>query len=113
MRLLLTWLGSALAIIIISYLLPGVTVAGFWAALWVALFLGLVNIVIRPLLILLTLPINILTLGLFTFVINALLVLLASSVIEGFDVAGFWVALLFGIILSIFNYFFNRLITKE
>lgn len=113
MRLFLTWLGSALAIIIISYLLPGVTVAGFWAALWVALFLGLVNLVIRPLLILLTLPITILTLGLFTFVINAVLILLASSVIKGFDVAGFWVALLFGIILSIFNYFFNLLLAKD
>lgn len=113
MRLFLTWLGAALAILIISYLLPGVTVAGFWSALWVALFLGLVNLVIRPLLILLTLPINILTLGLFTFVINALLILLASSVIEGFDVTGFWVALLFGIILSVFNYFFNLLFSKD
>lgn len=113
MRLFYTWLGSALAILITSYALPGVTLAGFWAALWVALFLGLVNMVIKPLLIILTLPINILTLGLFTFVINALLILLTSSVIKGFDVAGFWVALLFGIILSIFNYFFTLLFNKE
>lgn len=113
MRIILSWLGSALAILIISYVLPGVTIAGFWSALWVALFLGLVNIVIRPLLILLTLPINILTFGLFTFVINALLILLASSVIKGFMVEGFLVALLFSIILSIFNYFLNLLFAKD
>lgn len=109
MFIILKWLGSALAVMIASYVLPGVKLDSFWSALWVALFLGLVNIFIKPLLILLTLPINILTLGLFTFVINALLILLASSVIKGFSVSGFWVALLFSIVLAIFNYFFSLL----
>lgn len=113
MFLIIKWLGSALAVMIASYVLPGVKLDSFWSALWVALFLGLVNIIIKPLLILLTLPINILTLGLFTFVINAILILLASSVIKGFSVSGFWVALLFSIVLAIFNYFFSRLIGKE
>ncbi len=113
MFLIIKWLGSALAVMIASYVLPGVKLDSFWSALWVALFLGLVNIIIKPLLILLTLPINILTLGLFTFVINAILILLASSVIKGFSVSGFWIALLFSIVLAIFNYFFSRLIGKE
>lgn len=113
MFLIIKWLGSALAVMIASYILPGVKLDSFWSALWVALFLGLVNMFIKPLLILLTLPINILTLGLFTFVINAILILLASSVIKGFSVSGFWVALLFSIVLAIFNYFFSRLIGKE
>ncbi len=113
MFLILKWLGSALAVMISSYVLPGVKLDNFWSALWVALFLGLVNMFIKPLLILLTLPINIITLGLFTFVINAVLILLASSVIKGFSVSGFWVALLFSIVLAIFNYFFSRLFGKD
>lgn len=113
MMIFLKWLISAVAIMITSYLLPGVALTGFWAAVWVALFLGLVNTFIKPLLILLTLPINILTLGLFTLVINALLILLASSVIDGFSVGGFWVAFLFGIILSLFNYLLNSLFGND
>lgn len=113
MMLILKWLISTVAIMFASYLLPGVMLTGFWSALWVALFLGLVNTFIKPLLILLTLPINILTLGLFTFVINALLILLASSVIDGFSVSGFWVALLFSIILSLFNYLLNSLFGND
>ena len=113
MMIFLKWLISTVAIMITSYLLPGVALTGFWAALWVALFLGLVNTFIKPLLILLTLPINILTLGLFTLVINALLILLASSVIDGFSVSGFWVAFLFGIILSLFNYLLNSLFGND
>jgi putative membrane protein len=113
MNLILKWLVSTVAVMLTSYLLPGVTLTGFWAALWTALFLGLVNAFIKPLLVLLTLPINILTLGLFTFVINAALILLASSVVDGFSVKGFWVALLFSIILSLFNYLANTLFGKD
>jgi len=102
--LLIKWLIMAISIIIASYLVPGVTVNSFFNALWVALFLGVVNVLIKPILLLITLPINILTLGLFTFIINALLILLASSVLKGFEVSGFWVAVLFGIILSLINY---------
>lgn len=109
MSVFIKWLISAAAILLVSYLLPGVEIAGFWAALWVALFLALVNTVIRPLLVLLTLPINILTLGLFTLVINALLVMLASSVLDGFSVAGFWAAFWFAIVLALFNYLLTTL----
>lgn len=113
MSILFKWLISTVAVILASYLLPGVALAGFWAALWVALFLGLINVIIKPILVILTLPINILTLGLFTFVINALLILLASSVIQGFSVSGFWVAMLFSIILSIFTYLLNMVFSGK
>lgn len=104
MGFLIQWLVSAAAIVITAYLLPGVSVAGLFAALVTALVLGLVNAVIRPILILLTLPLNILTLGLFTLVINALLIMLAAAVVPGFAVRGFWWALLFGVVLAIVNF---------
>ena len=110
MPLIIRWLAMVLAIMISSYLIPGVTVAGFWTALWLALLLGVLNVILKPLLILITLPINILTLGLFTFVINALLVLLASSVIKGFEVSGFWTAMLFSVVLSVVSYILNKLV---
>ncbi len=97
----------ALAIMLLGYYLPGITISSFWTALWVALFMGIVNTIIRPILIFITLPINILTLGLFTFVINASLVMLASTVIKGFYVQGFLYALLFSLILSIINFVLN------
>ncbi len=90
-------------------MLPGISVNGFFSALFVALFLGIVNTLVRPLLVIITLPINILTLGLFTFVINAMLVLLASKVVHGFAVKGFWWAMLFSIILSIIQYILNKI----
>jgi putative membrane protein len=104
MIFLLQWLVSGLAIIITAYLLPGVKVEGFFAALVTALILGLINAFIRPVLILLTLPLNILTLGLFTLVINALLIMLAAAIVPGFTVQGFWWALLFGLVLAIVNF---------
>lgn len=104
MNFLLQWLVSGLAIIITAYLLPGVRVTGFFAALVTALILGLINAFIRPVLILLTLPLNILTLGLFTLVINALLILLAAAIVPGFSVQGFWWALLFGLVLAVISY---------
>jgi putative membrane protein len=110
MFLMLKWLIMAVSIVVAAYVIPGVTLASFWSAVWVALFLGIVNVLIKPILILVTLPINILTLGLFTFVINAVLILLASSVIKGFQVNGFWTAMLFSIILSIVNYVLSHII---
>ena len=104
MSLLVHWLIYAIAIVITAYLLPGVRLSGFSAALVAALVLGLVNTFIKPVLLLLTLPLNILTLGLLTFVINALLILLTSSVVPGFVVTGFWWALLFSLVLSVINY---------
>ena len=116
MLLILKWLLMAASVMIAAYLIPGVTINSFFSALFVALFLGIINILIKPALILITLPINILTLGLFTFVINAILVLLTSSVIKGFEVGGFWTAMLFSIVLSIVNYVFNgffRLLRRD
>ncbi|MBI5123592.1 phage holin family protein [Candidatus Roizmanbacteria bacterium] len=103
MGILINWLASALVVILASYILPGVRVASFWSALWVALVLGIFNIFLKPLLILLTLPINILTFGLFTIVINAILVLLAARFVPGFTVDGFWSAVLFSLLVSIIN----------
>lgn len=99
----------AIAVMIAAYILPGVTVSGFLTALIVALVLGLINAVIKPILLILTLPINILTLGLFTFVINAAIILLVSAIVPGFRVDGFWWALLFSIVLSIILYILHRI----
>jgi putative membrane protein len=113
MSILLKWFVSALAILIAAYLLPGVVVAGLWSALVLAAVLGLFNISIKPLLIIITLPINIFTLGLFTFVINALLILLASTIVKGFMVGGFMNALLFSLILTIIQWLFELLFDKK
>jgi len=111
--IIIKWFILAFSIMVISYYLPGVNVSSFFSALWVALFLGIINIFIKPILIFITLPINILTLGLFTFVINAILVLFASSVIKGFYVRDFLSALLFGIILSAVNYILNSILFRS
>jgi len=92
MRLLLVWMVNALSLLAVAYLLPSVTVDSFYAAVITALLLAVVNTVIRPLLVLVTLPINILTLGLFTLVINGLMFWFVASFVEGFRVAGFWSA---------------------
>ena len=104
MGFFVSWLVSALAIAITAYLLPGVRLSGFLAALITAVVLGLVNAVIKPLLLLLTLPLNIVTLGLFTLVINAVLIMLTSAIVPGFSVSGFWQALLFSLVLVLVNY---------
>jgi len=101
---LLNWLIASLSIGIAAYLLPGISLSGFFAALVTALILGLINAFIKPVLIILTLPLNILTLGLLTFVINALLIMLTGVLIPGFIVQGFWWALLFSLILSPINW---------
>lgn len=108
--LIIRWLIMTASVMIAAYVIPGVTVSSFFSALWVALFLGIVNMLLKPFLILITLPINILTLGLFTFVINGLIILLASSVVKGFHVSGFWVAVLFSIVLSVIHFLMNLLI---
>ena len=99
-----------LAVLGTSYILPGVSVSGFWAALMTALVLGVINVVIKPILLFLTLPINILTLGVFTFVINALLILLVSVIVPGFSVVSFWWALLFSIVITILVYILNKIV---
>jgi putative membrane protein len=101
--LLLKWVISALAFLALPHIVPGISVEGFGTALILALFWGLLNITIKPILTVLTLPINLLTLGLFTFVINGFLLWLLAGIIKGFWVDGFWVAILGGLVLSIIN----------
>ncbi len=110
MVFLINWLVSALAVAIVSYLLPGVSVEGAFAALVTALVLGLANAFIRPILLLLTLPLTLLTLGLFALVINAFMVMLTAAVVPGFVVAGFWWALLFSLVLTLVNWALSSLI---
>jgi len=104
---------TGLAVVLTAYLLPGVDVTDYWTALLVAAVLALANIFVKPLLIILTIPITIVTLGLFLLVINALMILLADYLVDGFAVSGFWWALLFSLILSIFNSLFDDLLKDK
>lgn len=107
MNSIVRFLLSGVAVVLTAYLLPGVDVHDYWTALLVALVLSLVNIFVKPILILLTIPLTFLTLGLFLLVINALMILLTDYFIDGFSVDGFWWALLFSLILSLFNSLFS------
>ena len=104
---------NGLAVVLTAYLLPGVEVDDYGAALIVALILAIVNVVVKPILVILTIPITIITLGLFLLVINAAIILFIDNLVGGFRVAGFWWALLFSLILSIFNSLFNDLAGKQ
>ncbi|HRN77162.1 phage holin family protein [Ottowia sp.] len=101
MKLILKWLLSAAALLLVAYLYSsGVTVASFGSALLAALVIGLLNMLVRPILVVLTIPITLITLGLFLFVINALMFWAASGVLSGFHVNGFWAALVGSLIYS-------------
>jgi len=100
------WITSVVAILIAAYLIPGVHVT-LLGAVVLAVVLGIFNVFLKPLLTILTLPITILTLGLFSLVINALLVMLADVLIPDFAIGGFWIALLFSIVVSLVNGFFH------
>lgn len=112
MKLLLRWLINGVTILGLAYYLPGIEVSGFYAALITALVLGLVNALIRPLLILLTLPINLITLGLFVLIINAALFWFVGTVVKGFEVAGFWPAFWGALILTLVSWFVNLFLKK-
>lgn len=107
MNWIVRFLLSGVAVVLTAYLLPGVDVQDYWTALLVALVLSLVNIFVKPFLILLTIPLTFVTLGLFLLVINALMILLTDYFVDGFLVDGFWWALLFSLILSLFNSLFS------
>ncbi len=109
MKLILNWVIGAVVILISAYLLPGVMVEGFISALVLAVVLGAINMFIKPILVVLTLPINILTLGLFSLVINALLIMFASAIVPGFSVAGFWWALAFSLVLAVVTAVLSRI----
>ena len=107
---IISWLAATLAVIISAYILPGVAISSFFAAFVTAVALGIINVFIKPILVILTLPLNVLTLGLFTFIINALLIMLTGIIVPGFEVASFWWALLFGLILSLVNFVLNSVV---
>ncbi len=109
-KLLIRLVLNSVAILITAYLAPGVVVDEFLTAMVVTVVLGFLNTVLKPILILLTLPINILTLGLFTLVINGLVILLASNLIPGFQVEGFVYAIIFSLILTLVNWVLSTLI---
>jgi len=111
--ILLRWLILTAAILAAAYLLNGIVIRDFLSAFLAAAVLGILNAFFRPLLLLLTLPLNILSLGLFTFVINAFLLKMASGVIPGFEVHGFWTALFGALIITLVSGLLNTLIGKE
>jgi len=110
LNLLVVWLINALALLALPYLVPSVQVESFYTALVAALLLGLVNTLIRPLLVLLTLPATVLTLGLFIFVINGLLFWFVASFVKGFTVAGFWSALFGWIVYALISWAASALV---
>jgi len=113
MGLLVRWLALTAAIVITAYLISGIEVSGFFSAFFAAAILGILNIFFRPILFILTLPINLLTFGLFTFVINALLLKMASGVISGFQVHGFWSAVLGALVISVVNWLLTSFINEQ
>ena len=113
MRLLLHWLANAIALLALPYIFTTISVDSFTTALVVALVLGLINTLIRPLLVLLTLPVTILTLGLFIFVINGLLFWAVGSFVPGFHVGGFWSGVFGAIVYSIISWLLSALIPKR
>jgi putative membrane protein len=111
--LALKWLILTAAITIAAYLLEGIHVDGFLSAFLTAAILGILNTFFKPILLLLTLPINILTLGLFTFIINALMLKMASGVISGFRVESFWAAVLGSLVISVVSWVLSALIRED
>ena len=112
-RLLVVWLINALALMAVAYLMPSIHVSSFGAALVAALVLGLVNAVVRPVLVLLTLPVTILTLGLFIFVLNGLLFWMVGSWLQGFEVAGFWPAVFGALVFSLISWALSALVLSQ
>ena len=111
--ILVRWLVLTAAIMVASYLLHGIRVSGFFSAFFAAAMLGILNAFFRPIVIILTLPINILTLGFFTFLVNALMLKMASGVIPGFDVYGFWSAVFGSLVISLVSWLLNSFISER
>ncbi len=113
MFILTRWLIITAAILLASWLVPGITVESVWTAIFAAAILGLINTFIKPVLIILTLPLNILTLGIFTFFLNAFLLKLVAYLIRGFEVKGFMAAFLGALIISIVSWLANKFIVRH
>jgi putative membrane protein len=111
--ILIRWLISTVSIMVTAYLVNGISISGFLSAFFAAAILGILNAFFRPILFILTLPITILSLGLFTFVINALLLMMVSGVISGFVVDGFWTALLGSLLISLVSWLLTSLINEK
>ncbi|MEM7087391.1 MAG: phage holin family protein [Bacteroidota bacterium] len=104
---------TAVAVLILAYVLPGVAVASFWSAIIVAVVLGLLRLLIKPILVVLTFPITVVTLGLFLLVINAFIIIMADYFIDGFAVKNFWWALVFSLLLSFLQSVFHSILKDK
>lgn len=113
MKVLLRLIVTAILVVVLANILPGVRVDGFLEAIVLATVLALLNIFVKPILILFTLPVTFLTLGVFLLVINALIILLADGLVNGFDVDGFWNALIFSLLLSILQSVLYKIAEKD
>ncbi len=113
LRLFAKWLINSLAVFAAGYLVYGIHILDFWSGVTAAALLGIVNAFIRPVLIILTMPLNILTLGLFTLVINALMLKLVSWAVAGFEVSGFWPAFWGALVISLVSWFISILLDAE
>lgn len=108
--ILAKWLVMTAAVMLSAYLIDGIHVSGFFSAFFAAAAIGMLNLFFRPVLLILTLPINILTLGLFTFIINAMMLKMASGMIPGFSVVGFWTTVFGAIVISAINWLLNSIV---
>lgn len=113
MSILIRWAINCLALVITAYLIEGISVESYQAVILAAFVLGIVNAIIRPIFLIFTLPLNVLTLGLFTFVINGLMLLLTASIVKGFVVQGLIPAIIGSIILSLISFILTRLIKDK
>lgn len=113
MFIILRWIVNALALLLVAYIVPGFVLTGLYPALIAALILGLANAIVRPVLLLLTLPINILTLGLFTFVVNAVLLWFVATIVKGFEITSFGTAVLGAVILWVIGMITNALMDTK
>ena len=113
MRILIVWLINTVALLVLPYLMTSIRISGFWTALIAALVLGLGNALIRPILVVLTLPVTLVTLGLFIFVINGLLFWLVSRMVDGFYVSSFWAAIGGALLYSIISWALSTLLLKN
>ena len=113
MNIFLRWIINAASLLMIAHFVPGIHVSGWYAAFIAALVLGIINIILKPILVILTLPVNILTLGLFTLVINALLFKFAGSIVRGFDVSGLQAAFWGALIMSLINILVHSIFKKD
>lgn len=111
--IIVVWILNAVALLAVAFVLPGIAIASFWSAMLAALVLGFLNTLVKPFLILLTLPITIVTLGLFLLVLNALVFWLAGSVLRGFQVEGFWRAVAGALLYSAISGLFSMLLFQQ